>query len=115
DCHVYGDHKTALEILVEESDDFDLDDIDSLIDEADEDSVSETQTESLVEENDDIDTALAGSVDDLADAQEELNVDDVESLASALIDESESENESEEEPELEDKPELVEEPELEEE
>ncbi|MBB1430145.1 FimV/HubP family polar landmark protein [Pseudoalteromonas sp. SG43-4] len=118
---------TANDSLVEESDDFDLDDIDSLIDE----EAVDTANNSLVEQSDDfdlddidnliddevknsdvrdseIDNALADSVEDLADAQEELNVDDIESLASSLNEEPELE----EEPELAEEPELKEEPEL---
>ncbi|MBB1280910.1 FimV/HubP family polar landmark protein [Pseudoalteromonas sp. SR41-1] len=127
---------TANDSLVEESDDFDLDDIDSLIDE----TAVDTANDSLVEQSDDfdlddidnliddevknsdvrdseIDNALADSVEDLADAQEELNVDDIESLASSLNEEPEliEEPELEEEPELDDEPELAEEPELKEE
>ncbi|MBB1379147.1 FimV/HubP family polar landmark protein, partial [Pseudoalteromonas sp. SR43-2] len=121
---------TANDSLVEESDDFDLDDIDSLIDE----TAVDTANDSLVEQSDDfdlddidnliddevknsdvrdseIDNALADSVEDLADAQEELNVDDIESLASSLNEEPELI----EEPELEEEPELIEEPEPEEE
>ncbi|WP_024606168.1 MULTISPECIES: FimV/HubP family polar landmark protein [unclassified Pseudoalteromonas] len=130
---------TANDSLVEESDDFDLDDIDNLIDEAAVDAAND----SLVEQSDgfdlddidnliddevknsdvrdsEIDNALADSVEDLADAQEELNVDDIESLASSLNEEPVLDNEPElaeepefeEEPELDDEPELAEEPEL---
>ncbi|GEN41237.1 FimV/HubP family polar landmark protein [Pseudoalteromonas nigrifaciens] len=75
--------------LVEETDDFDLDDIDSLIDNLDDD---------LDEHDTQIDTALAESVEDLEKAQQELNSEDAESVASSLSENTGSALESE--PEL---------------
>ncbi|SJN48396.1 FimV/HubP family polar landmark protein [Pseudoalteromonas sp. JB197] len=77
--------------LVEETDDFDLDeidDIDSLIDNLDDD---------LDEHDAQIDTALAESVEDLEKAQQELNSDDAESVASSFSENTESALESESE------------------
>ncbi|TMO75188.1 hypothetical protein CWC16_19350, partial [Pseudoalteromonas sp. S3776] len=79
--------------LVEESDDFDLDDIDGLIDEVEDSPAAEVATDNDTER--DIDSALADSVEELADAQSDFNEDDIETLASSLIDEPELEEEPE--------------------
>ena len=86
-------------------------DIDSLIDEDEVDigDVLDTeQPESDVHDSE-IDHALADSIDDLTDAQEELNSEDVESIASSF---AEPEPEPEPEPETEAEQEIAAEPEL---
>ena len=86
-------------------------DIDSLIDEDEVDigDVLDTeQPESDVHDSE-IDHALADSIEDLTDAQEELNSEDVESIASSF---AEPEPEPEPEPETEAEQEIAAEPEL---
>ncbi|CAI87132.1 FimV/HubP family polar landmark protein [Pseudoalteromonas translucida] len=78
--------------LVEEADDFDLDDIDDI------DSLIDNLDDDLDEHDTQIDTALAESVEDLEKAQQELNSDDAESVASSFSENTESALESE--PEL---------------
>ncbi|TMO69402.1 hypothetical protein CWC17_19025, partial [Pseudoalteromonas sp. S3785] len=85
--------ETPADALVEESDDFDLDDIDGLIDEVEDSPAAEVATDNDTER--DIDSALADSVEELADAQSDFNEDDIETLASSLIDEPELEEEPE--------------------
>ena len=82
--------------LVEETDDFDLDeidDVDSLIDEVSE-QIEEEQPEAALEEQNN----TAELVEDLEKAQQELNSDDAESVASSFSENTESALESE--PEL---------------
>ena len=78
--------------LVEETDDFDLDDIDDI------DSLIDNLDDDLDEHDAQIDTALAESVEDLEKAQQELNSEDAESVASSFSENTESALESE--PEL---------------